>query len=379
MSTKASKNKLQSSTAPVRLIGIADIHVGDRLRGLNADEVNKIAESMASVGQLAPIIIRRSQKSGEGTDLKYVLVAGLHRLKAAVKLGWERIQAREFVATGAMAWEQLTVVGADELIEIDENLCRADLSPAERADHIGRRKAIYERANPTTKHGAAPGKAGGGKKAKGTKLGSFAAATAKATGQSKTKIKRDAHRAKVLDRLLDKINGTSLDKGAELDALCRLPEEEQEELVARAVAGEQVSAREVLAAKKSGAKSEPGAAPVTGSKEVPIEEHLAPNAALADEPVPLPPGMPALNDEAPPLGAEANGGDAAANEAFAKKLSKGLDTAMTFIATAKENWPPLSVEDRGRLDKLAKDFNELCLALMALVPISKRPINKRVH
>jgi hypothetical protein len=34
------------------------------------------------------------------------------------------------------------------LMEIDENLARANLSPAERALHVGRRKAIYEGLHP---------------------------------------------------------------------------------------------------------------------------------------------------------------------------------------------------------------------------------------
>jgi hypothetical protein len=41
-----------------------------------------------------------------------------------------------------------------ELAEIDENLIRADLTPAEEAIHIGRRKAIYEKLHPETVHGA---------------------------------------------------------------------------------------------------------------------------------------------------------------------------------------------------------------------------------
>ena len=36
------------------------------------------------------------------------------------------------------------------LIEIDENLVRSDLSPAERAAHQAARKEIYERLHPET-------------------------------------------------------------------------------------------------------------------------------------------------------------------------------------------------------------------------------------
>ena len=50
-------------------------------------------------------------------------------------------------------------------------------------------------------------------------------------------------RAEALGEDLDEIAGTSLDKGVELDALKELPQEERKELIQRAKAGEQVSAR----------------------------------------------------------------------------------------------------------------------------------------
>lgn len=78
-------------------------------------------------------------------------------------------------------------------------------------------------------------------------MGSFAKNTAKASGQSETKVKRDATRAKKLgEDILAKIGGTSLDKGDELDeldALAKLPKDQQHKLADRAKAGEQVSAK----------------------------------------------------------------------------------------------------------------------------------------
>jgi hypothetical protein len=75
--------------------------------------------------------------------------------------------------------------------EIDENLIRADLTPSERAVHHAERKALYLKLHPETKHGGAPGKAGGGKKAKDAKLVSFVKDTAKKTGKAKRTIARD--------------------------------------------------------------------------------------------------------------------------------------------------------------------------------------------
>jgi len=51
-----------------------------------------------------------------------------------------------------------------ELAEIDENLGHADLSPAERALHVARRKAIYEQRHPETRSVRVRGGPGRGRK-----------------------------------------------------------------------------------------------------------------------------------------------------------------------------------------------------------------------
>jgi ParB family chromosome partitioning protein len=165
-------------------------------------------------------------------DGGYRLLAGAHRLTAFRELGMERISANVV---------ELDDVHA-ELVELDENLARNELSPAERSAAIARRKAIYERLHPETKHGAV-GK--GRKPPKGSaKADRFSAATAAATGRSESGIQLDAHRGEVLGgETLAKIAGTSLDKGVELDALARLPADDRQVLVDRAAAGEAVTAQ----------------------------------------------------------------------------------------------------------------------------------------
>jgi ParB-like chromosome segregation protein Spo0J len=213
-------------------IKLADIHVAPnrRLRAIRDDLVDYLAESMKERGLLQPITARRRSDGG------YSLVSGWHRFEAAKLLAWSTIA--------------VTVTDIDddeaELAEIDENLIRGELSPAERALHVGRRKELYEKLHPETKHGRAPGKAGGGKKAKDAKLAAFAEATAAATGQSRRKVERDATRAKQTKIVLEGIVGTSLDKGDQLDALGKLPEPDQEALASAAKAGEKVSAKQHL-------------------------------------------------------------------------------------------------------------------------------------
>jgi ParB-like chromosome segregation protein Spo0J len=211
-----------------QIIGLSGIAVSpDRIRKLRPEKVDELAESMKSQGQLQPIIIRPHGGIG------YMLVAGWHRLAAAKKLKWEGIRAE--IRDGLEA-------DAAELAEIDENLVRADLTPAERAMHTHRRKALYEHLHPETKHGGTPG-AGRGKRAhKDANLASFSEATAKATRQSKRTVAREAARGEHVQVLPDVV-GTSLDKGDELDALARLPLDEQQRLAEQAKAGDDVSAK----------------------------------------------------------------------------------------------------------------------------------------
>ena len=127
---------------PVCSINIGAITVSpDRLRTLQPDVIDELAESITARSLLEPILVRR-----RGAD--YELVAGRHRLEAARKCGHQAIRAE--------IYDSLSDDDAD-LIQIDENLVRADLGFAERALHIGRRKELYEKLHPETKHGAATG------------------------------------------------------------------------------------------------------------------------------------------------------------------------------------------------------------------------------
>src|SRR5262249_15054296 len=77
-------------------------------------------------------------------------------------------------------------------------------------------------------------------------LKSFTEDTAAKTGKGRSTIARDVTRANKV-KVLDQVIGTSLDQGAELDALGELPEDEQRKLAARAQTGEKVSAKLVSA------------------------------------------------------------------------------------------------------------------------------------
>jgi ParB/RepB/Spo0J family partition protein len=92
-------------------------------REVDARKVPSLAASMAKIGLRTPITVRRIEKD---LDTKIFLVAGLYRLEAAKKLGWERIDA--FVMEGTKADARMW--------QLMENLYRADLTALQRSEHV---------------------------------------------------------------------------------------------------------------------------------------------------------------------------------------------------------------------------------------------------
>ncbi len=113
------------------------IDLGKRLRTVNGGTVQYLAESMKLHGLQYPIQVRMD---GD----RYALVSGAHRVQAARFLAWPHIEA--FV---------LDLLDEDTLalLEIDENLMRAELNPLDRGLFLSRRKEIYERLYPETRRG----------------------------------------------------------------------------------------------------------------------------------------------------------------------------------------------------------------------------------
>jgi ParB family chromosome partitioning protein len=124
----------KDTTTDTLTLAIDSIVIGERKR--QAHDVQALAESIATLGLLQPIVV--TPKNGA-----YHLVAGYHRLLACRSLGWTTIDA--------------IVLGGDDLLvelsEIDENLIRNELSYLERAEHLARRKEIYEALHPEAKAG----------------------------------------------------------------------------------------------------------------------------------------------------------------------------------------------------------------------------------
>lgn len=203
-------------------------------RNIDRSAVNAIVESIKEIGLLQAITVRRSQRSraGQMADV-FEVIAGLHRIHALRHLGHETIPAIVLEADDLHA----------ELMLIDENLCRNDLSPAERSSAQARRKKIYQKIHPETK-------AGGNRKSNGQpgqlieKTPRYDRSAAASTGSSERTVRREVTRGETLgSETLAKIARTSLDNGDELDALAKLSPADRDSIVARAVNGERVSAK----------------------------------------------------------------------------------------------------------------------------------------
>lgn len=177
-------------------------------RSLDLHIVAGLADSIGAVGLINPLRVR-----ADGD--KWEVIAGSHRLEACKSLGLAEVTCDVVTDDDLHA----------ELAMIDENLCRAELTPSDRATQTARRKALYLQLHPETAQHVAGGKAR--QETASDKL-SFAAETAKATGRDERSVQRDAERGeKVIPEVMALIQGTPLDTGTYLDKLKRLPPNDQ--------------------------------------------------------------------------------------------------------------------------------------------------------
>lgn len=142
-----------------------EIYVPDgRFRPLNTKKVKVIAESIQKQSrQLQPILI---DKNGN-------LIDGNHRLHACISLGI----TVKCVVVDEYNNDKLS------LMEIDSNLCRAELTDTQLENHLAERKRLYTILYPDTAKRGAKGAESSGKKA-------FAEDTADMMGKSTRTVER---------------------------------------------------------------------------------------------------------------------------------------------------------------------------------------------
>lgn len=193
-------------------LSLDQIESGKRLRSADNDYVEFLAASMAERGLTNPITVGKKKSNGN-----YPLLAGMHRLQAAKLLNWASI----FVIVDPVEDEL-----QQQLIEIDENLCRHELSQLDRSTFLARRQEIYEVINPETKAGVAGANAANGN---ANAKFAFADEVAEKIGISKRTIQLSIQRFNnICPKVREKISDTWIaNKGTELDALMKLTAKEQ--------------------------------------------------------------------------------------------------------------------------------------------------------
>src|SRR5271155_3641425 len=135
-----------SNSAERTLIAPDEIYVPDDRRALQPDKVADLVQSMKVLGLLSPIAVRwvrREVPLPNALTVKgaYHLVYGLHRLTAARQLGWTEIPCQILFSSTAATEKPYApkMQGNDRqalMVEIAENLHRAELTALERSEHI---------------------------------------------------------------------------------------------------------------------------------------------------------------------------------------------------------------------------------------------------
>ena len=134
------------SATNVKEIRLDKINISKRLRSINTDIIAPLSDSIQKNGLLYPITINQNK----------VLIAGYHRYTACKELNYETILCN-IVDAKELNYETIlcNIVDAKDddsmkLIEIDENLIRAELHYFDLSEHLKFRKEIYERLYPET-------------------------------------------------------------------------------------------------------------------------------------------------------------------------------------------------------------------------------------
>jgi hypothetical protein len=230
----------EASAAPseFRLIPLAAITIPEgRLRGVIEEFMPAMTESAICVGQIQPPTVRPDRLNVGNFEL----VCGRQRIEAARRMGLGSILCRVVELTDTEA----------ELWEIDENLIRAALSPAQEAIYMNKKLALHEQKFGKAKaRGAIAANAVMGRDASANLADAFTKETAEKMGTSVRTVQRIVQRAALNGQAdLTRVAGTSLDRKTELDCLAQLPPVTRETLIEQAEAGMDVSAvreRELL-------------------------------------------------------------------------------------------------------------------------------------
>lgn len=199
-------------------IPIYQINVNAGRREADPEAVQKLADSISKVGLLNPITV----------DQEYTLIAGLHRLEAAKRLGWTEIECTVKNLDGLLA----------ELAEIDENLIRRKLHYTDEGKQLTRRKEIYEVLHPETQQGRRNGQTSKNETVSFLEAKPFSVDTAEKIGTSRRAVEQKIQVAKNLTPKATKAVKEHDIGFKNALKLSRLPPEQQEDAANQLAAGE---------------------------------------------------------------------------------------------------------------------------------------------
>lgn len=208
-------------------IPLRDIRRGLKHRAINENTVAALMESLPAAGQISPIIVKEAGIMRERLESGYRLIAGNHRLTAAERLGWDTIEAD--------VWPADTHAVKLELIEVDENLCRAELTAAEKAKAIKLRKILWESLREHESGGTKSSTQRIDYKLPKQNQQGFAASTAAITGMSKKNINQYLKIAETLGDALETLQGTEADTKTQLLKLAEAAEEARAVMLEEAI------------------------------------------------------------------------------------------------------------------------------------------------
>jgi ParB/RepB/Spo0J family partition protein len=189
-------------------IAIADIRIPEGRRALDPVKVAEIAASIKAVGLLSAIGVRHH---GDG---HVELVWGGHRLAACLMLGIKEVAVIDVDRFGD---------GSDDfakMMEIAENLHRAELTTSQRDEHLAAWVELLEKRPPISDVAASDiGKPG-------PKPSPAIAEVAKVTGLTPKTVKQAIKTTKVSPEVRDAADAAGLSQRQRL-AIARLPEADQ--------------------------------------------------------------------------------------------------------------------------------------------------------
>lgn len=236
------------------LIPIDKIKISPDRRETVPAQVEKLAQSISELGLLNSITV----------DQDYTLIAGLHRIEAAKRLGWTEIECNVTSLAGLQA----------KLAEIDENIVRCDFSSMESNELLLRRKEIYESLHPETQQGKRNGQTSKNSNLPILEVKPFTQDTAEKLGISRCTVERKVKIARDLTPEAKKIISDHDIGSSKALKLSRLPPKQQRE------AAEMLASGKIKSVKEYKATHQQAASDKTGDAKKASAEGTEPPAAM---------------------------------------------------------------------------------------------------